>query len=176
MTNPNRYPNIAKLPGYRQRKVPSYSKSSLTWEFSNFLVEYAKKHCIELPSSDSRNLSMFLFSEANDDFLIWDDLRRDCGKAMDWNEYSGEKVPHYFARDHVLSPEEVNERHILIERNIKKYLLYYVQEGKCLQCSRKLPFADITIDHKQPRSKGGTYSYKNLQLMCPSCNVAKGDS
>ena len=177
MTNPKKYPDISKLAGYRQRNVPSYSKSSLTWEFSNFLIEYAKRNRIALPSSsEHHNLSMFLFTEANEGFLIWSDLRRDCGKAMDWGGYSGERVPHYFARDYVLSPEEADEYHILIERNIQKYLLYFVQEGKCTQCSRKIPFADITRDHKKPKSRGGTDSYENLQLMCQSCNEAKGDS
>ena len=36
-------------------------------------------------------------------------------------------------------------------------------------------FVQATIDHKVPRSKGGSDAQSNLQLMCDPCNAKKGN-
>lgn len=46
----------------------------------------------------------------------------------------------------------------------------------CFLC--KKPFNnddEITIDHWQPQSKGGTWDIENLRLMTKRCNALKGD-
>ncbi len=35
--------------------------------------------------------------------------------------------------------------------------------------------SDLTIDHFQPRSKGGSDALENLVYCCPACNEFKGD-
>ncbi len=34
---------------------------------------------------------------------------------------------------------------------------------------------NLTLDHKIPLSRGGTWAQSNLQLLCAKCNVEKGD-
>ena len=55
-----------------------------------------------------------------------------------------------------------------------KHTLYGLQEGICGGCEIHFPFRNLTIDHKVPRSKGGTDHFENLWLLCGACNSLKG--
>ena len=44
--------------------------------------------------------------------------------------------------------------------------------GFCDECQAT---SDLTIDHIQPRSKGGTDDLKNLRILCRQCNSSKGN-
>ncbi|UTW65585.1 HNH endonuclease [bacterium SCSIO 12643] len=46
-------------------------------------------------------------------------------------------------------------------------------DGKCTQCSSRLR---LEYDHIIPISKGGTSTYRNLQLLCESCNRKKSNN
>jgi len=58
--------------------------------------------------------------------------------------------------------------------SVNKGMIYFVanKDGKVEQ----LPFgvSDPTIDHKIPKTKGGTSDFSNLVLSCRSCNAQKG--
>lgn len=71
-------------------------------------------------------------------------------------------------------PRRTNRR--IAKRQYEKHILYGQQEGRCADCGRhyRRP-EDLTVDHKQPLSKGGADVFSNLQLLCFSCNSAKGD-
>lgn len=56
-----------------------------------------------------------------------------------------------------------------------KHVLFGMQEGKCAGCRSEYHFRNLTIDHREPRSKGGSDHLKNLQLLCNWCNSVKGD-
>jgi 5-methylcytosine-specific restriction endonuclease McrA len=45
----------------------------------------------------------------------------------------------------------------------------------CQYCHRVLPSADLTLDHVQPRSRGGESSWENLVACCHACNNRKGN-
>lgn len=45
--------------------------------------------------------------------------------------------------------------------------------GKCVQCGYMGEY--IEYDHKHPRSKGGQNTVENIQLLCRSCNLKKGN-
>ena len=45
----------------------------------------------------------------------------------------------------------------------------------CPYCKQRIPFRDISIDHQQPRSRGGADAKENLVLTCKHCNSSKGN-
>lgn len=48
-----------------------------------------------------------------------------------------------------------------------------LQKGQCAIC--KTPLGDVFhLDHIIPLSKGGASTAKNMQITCPTCNLAKG--
>lgn len=55
-----------------------------------------------------------------------------------------------------------------------KHTLYGRQEGRCEGCRIYFPYPNLTVDHVQPRSLGGTHHMSNLQLLCGACNSIKG--
>lgn len=53
--------------------------------------------------------------------------------------------------------------------------LYEAQQGRCNGCANAYEAKDLTIDHIEPTSRGGTNDIDNLQLLCHSCNSIKGN-
>ncbi len=51
--------------------------------------------------------------------------------------------------------------------------MYAAQRGRCAGCRYPFPQRCLTIDHIQPRSKGGDNTPSNLQLLCHYCNSSK---
>lgn len=49
----------------------------------------------------------------------------------------------------------------------------FIDQEKCLICSKPMKFEDKTLDHVRPLSKGGTHSLKNVIVICYSCNSSK---
>ena len=55
-----------------------------------------------------------------------------------------------------------------------KSILYRQQNGICTGCLEKFSIRNLTHDHIVPQHHGGSNAISNLQLMCQSCNSAKG--
>ena len=56
---------------------------------------------------------------------------------------------------------------------VKFAKVYAKTNGKCAYCGVELKENEISIDHIQPKSKGGTNTEDNLFLCCKSCNSRK---
>ena len=56
-----------------------------------------------------------------------------------------------------------------------RHRLYGEQEGECTGCDTHFPFRIMEVDHMLPKSRGGTDTAENLQLLCSHCNRSKGD-
>lgn len=54
----------------------------------------------------------------------------------------------------------------------KKYI-YLREQQRCYYCQKSLKLGQVTLDHFQPRSKGGSYDYFNLVCACMRCNRFK---
>jgi 5-methylcytosine-specific restriction endonuclease McrA len=54
-----------------------------------------------------------------------------------------------------------------------KIFVWQRDNGKCVKCGSQ---HNLEFDHDIPISMGGSNSARNLQLLCESCNRAKGGS
>ena len=86
-------------------------------------------------------------------------------------EDQGELLQQIIARDDF--PQRTDMSGIPPART-HKHTLYGLQEGICGGCEIHFPFRNLTIDHKIPRSRGGTDHFENLWLLCGACNSMKG--
>lgn len=48
-------------------------------------------------------------------------------------------------------------------------------ERMCWYCREEMDIQDISLDHGEPISRGGTHKKENLVLCHKKCNLAKGD-
>lgn len=53
--------------------------------------------------------------------------------------------------------------------------VYARDAGVCQYCGTRPTKSDFTLDHVQPKSRGGGYVWTNLVLSCSSCNLKKRD-
>lgn len=54
-----------------------------------------------------------------------------------------------------------------------KYALYSETGERCAHCGKHMAYADSTVDHIVPISKGGTNEKANLAILCEDCNKDK---
>ena len=79
------------------------------------------------------------------------------------------KLEPILVRDKKNASDNKQSRHI--SQDIKD-VVWRRDEGKCVECgsNKKLEF-----DHIIPYSKGGSNTYRNIQLLCEPCNRHKSD-
>lgn len=53
--------------------------------------------------------------------------------------------------------------------------IYKLYKGVCFYCNCVLTASEASVDHKIPKSKGGTNKISNLVLSCKPCNEEKSD-
>ena len=55
----------------------------------------------------------------------------------------------------------------------RKRRILELHEHRCVYCGEQLDAAELTVDHVQPRVKGGDHSRGNLVACCQPCNTEK---
>ena len=59
------------------------------------------------------------------------------------------------------------------ERTLREQV--FARDGhRCVYCDRVFPPEQLTLDHVQPRMRGGDHSPGNLVTACAACNTRKG--
>ena len=66
---------------------------------------------------------------------------------------------------------EIDERSRAISTDVQDRV-WNRDGGKCVQCGSN---ENLEFDHIIPFSKGGANTYRNIQLLCESCNRSKSD-
>ena len=57
---------------------------------------------------------------------------------------------------------------------MKRNGIYGRDEYRCVYCGLQFPEDELTLDHVQPRVRGGDRSEGNLVTACRGCNTLKG--
>ncbi|HEX8941986.1 MAG TPA: HNH endonuclease [Gemmatimonadaceae bacterium] len=57
---------------------------------------------------------------------------------------------------------------------MKRNGIFERDEFRCVYCGEQFPAAELTLDHVQPRVRGGDRSEGNLVTACKGCNTLKG--
>ena len=72
-------------------------------------------------------------------------------------------------------PERTDIGAIITDMRGHKKTLYGECGGDCQGCKEHFKIQHLEIDHKTPRSMGGTDTKGNLHLLCGNCNRIKGN-
>lgn len=57
---------------------------------------------------------------------------------------------------------------------LRRERIFRRDDYRCVYCGGSFPVAELTLDHVEPRVKGGDRSEGNLVTCCRQCNTAKG--
>src|SRR6478752_7775248 len=57
---------------------------------------------------------------------------------------------------------------------VKRNGIFERDEFRCVYCGEQFPAEELTLDHVQPRVRGGDRSEGNLVTACKACNTLKG--
>jgi 5-methylcytosine-specific restriction endonuclease McrA len=57
---------------------------------------------------------------------------------------------------------------------LKRSGIFERDEYRCVYCGEQFDASELTLDHVQPRVKGGDRSEGNLVTACGACNTLKG--
>lgn len=55
----------------------------------------------------------------------------------------------------------------------RKRQILELHEHRCVYCGEQFDAVELTVDHVQPRVKGGDHSRGNLVASCRGCNAEK---
>lgn len=57
---------------------------------------------------------------------------------------------------------------------MKRKRIFERDEYRCVYCGERFEAEELTLDHVQPRVRGGDRSEGNLVTACSACNTLKG--
>ncbi|SRR5258708_18522761 len=86
------------------------------------------------------------------------------------DEMNWEQVLSYIDKMAIVNDKELQLADRYIPPEVKK-AVWERDGGRCVKCGSQ---SEMHFDHIIPRSKGGSTTVENLQLLCKSHNLAKG--
>jgi 5-methylcytosine-specific restriction endonuclease McrA len=93
-------------------------------------------------------------------------------KGKGWRSYCKEcEKPGKSARN-ALRRERAKGRGSYTAKEVRQLLA--MQNYLCKLCNRHLGITGYHVDHVVALAKGGMNVVRNLQVLCPACNLAKG--
>jgi len=93
-------------------------------------------------------------------------------QSKKWREANPEKAQEGNVRRRL---RELNARtHGRLSHGLTKKLMA-AQNYKCVYCPADLRVSGVHRDHIIPISKGGEHADQNMQALCPTCNLKKGN-
>ena len=57
---------------------------------------------------------------------------------------------------------------------MKRQRIFERDAYRCVYCGQQFPSEELTVDHVEPRVRGGDRSDGNLVTACKACNTLKG--
>jgi len=57
---------------------------------------------------------------------------------------------------------------------MRREQIFERDEFRCVYCGEQFDVGELTVDHVQPRMRGGDRSSGNLVTACSACNARKG--
>jgi len=103
--------------------------------------------------------------------------------TYDWHEWADMDFENYnkirTSKQSICVPEIIvlKEYDKIQKRRLKpnKKNIYKRDNGHCQYCSKFLTIKEATIDHINPKSKNGKFTWDNCVLSCVKCNLKKGN-
>ena len=88
------------------------------------------------------------------------------------DSFVNEKALEKWSKENLLNDvEDVKTRSRKISQSVKDKV-WNRDNGRCVLCGSN---ENIEFDHIVPFSKGGSNTYRNIQILCESCNRKKSD-
>jgi hypothetical protein len=153
--------NIDKIREYQAKNRKHLSKKALEWQRRNRdrVLEARRKR-------------------------YWDNIDESRRKSREWKQNNPEKTAELRKRHRERRLADTRNRRAKIRQAEGSHtkddinLLFSVQDGRCNCCREPLEVFGINrfhVDHIMPIYLGGTNGPENLQLLCPFCNMSKGN-
>ena len=164
-----------------------YSSYMRIWFLSDSLIEFRCESCKKKFKYNQKELNNInlnsLITKLNNNNKrhnesIGNKFIRDSVIELDFNGHKSNSPEWYY---YTISPknEASNGRRIKKENYRSRRISQEVMDavwnrdgGKCIQCGSN---ENLEFDHIIPHSRGGANTYRNIQLLCESCNRSKSD-
>ena len=91
------------------------------------------------------------------------------------DEYSQRKAREAVLRSILGSPFSKKDSQRTFTPEQRRLIWNSASGTRCKSCGKHVSWADFTLDHIDPHSKGGRSKLENAALMCRGCNSSKGN-